>query len=151
VPVPASLRIAWASPASALGLVMTALLLPFGAELRVLKGVLEVCLRSRSSSSGSQESDRRLPFAAITFGHVVIARTHADHVRLRAHERVHVKQYERWAVLFLLAYPAESLLQLLLGRRPHLDNRFEVQARVQAAVSQGGAASRVSSPGESHP
>ena len=71
---------------------------------------------------------------------MVIARTHTDHVRLRAHERVHVRQYGRWGVLFLLAYPAESLLQLLLGHHPYLDNRFEVQARVQSAIGRGEAA-----------
>jgi hypothetical protein len=42
---------------------------------------------------------------------------------------VHVAQFERWGLLFLLAYPGESLLQLLRGRRPYLDNRFEVEAR----------------------
>ena len=57
---------AWAAPASALGLALTALLLPFGADLRVLEGVLEVCLRVRSTSSSGRESRRRLAFAAIT-------------------------------------------------------------------------------------
>ena len=72
-------------------------------------------------------------FSAITFGHVVLAASEQDQNHLRSHERAHVKQYERWGPLFLLAYPAESAMQLLRGRRPYLDNRFEVQAREQAA------------------
>jgi len=72
---------------------------------------------------------------------VVIAATPGDQDRLRAHERVHVRQYERWGALLLLAYPAESFWQLLLGRRPYLDNRFEVQARASSeGVSKSGEA-----------
>ena len=49
--------------------------------------------------------------------------------RWRAHERVHVAQYERWGPLFLPAYFASSLWQWLRGRRAYWDNRFEVEAR----------------------
>jgi hypothetical protein len=38
--------------------------------------------------------------------------------------------------LLLLAYPAESLLQFVLGRRPYEDNRFERQARRRALEAQ---------------
>jgi hypothetical protein len=65
----------------------------------------------------------------------------AEQEHHRLHEQVHVEQYERWGALFLLAYPAESLLQLSLGRRAYWDNRFEVQARSLAARSHSGAAS----------
>ena len=49
--------------------------------------------------------------------------------QLRAHEQEHVRQYERWGVVFFLAYPASSLIQLLRGRHPYWLNHFEVQAR----------------------
>ena len=55
--------------------------------------------------------------------------------RLRRHEQAHVLQYERWGLLFFVAYPAESLRQWQCRRRPYIDNRFEVQAREAAARS----------------
>jgi len=127
VNAPALLKYLWAAPATLLGLVLAAAATPFGAALKVRAGVLEVTLAPRRGARSHRAL--MLPFVAVTLGHVVIARTTTDQHRLRAHERVHVAQYERWGPLFLLAYPAESALQLFLGRRPYLDNRFELQAR----------------------
>ena len=70
-----------------------------------------------------------LRFDAITFGHVVLA---VDRERLdacRRHERVHVRQYERWGALFFVLYAASSVRQWLRGRSPYLDNCFEREAR----------------------
>jgi hypothetical protein len=93
-----------------------------GARVRAQHGVLEVAWRHGPWLA-------RAPFVAITFGHMVLGRSHAELSRLRAHEHAHVRQYERWGVLFLLLYPASSVWQLLRGRRPYLDNVFEVDAR----------------------
>jgi hypothetical protein len=41
---------------------------------------------------------------------------------------VHVRQYERWGVLFFPLYAASSLWQLARGRDPYRDNRFEREA-----------------------
>lgn len=124
----------WAAPASLLGLALALPLLALGGRMVWRDGVIEVSARDRRSNSrpGMRAQPPRLPFDAITFGHVVLARSAALHDALRAHERVHVRQYERWGALFLVAYPAESLLQWARGRRPYLDNRFEVSARQQA-------------------
>ena len=120
-------RYAWAAPATLVGMLLAVAALPFGATMRRHTGVIEVTL---VPGSGEPRRERpALPFVAITFGHAVIARTADDHARLRSHERVHVAQYERWGAMFLLAYPAESAYQWLRGRRPYLDNRFEVEAR----------------------
>jgi hypothetical protein len=121
------LKYLWALPTSVIGLVFAAFARPLGARVRLHEGVVEVTLAPHPGSR--LRPTRWLPFEAITFGHVVIARTAHEQAHLRAHERVHVAQYERWGPLLLLAYPAESLLQLLRGRRPYLDNRFEAQAR----------------------
>lgn len=121
------LKYAWASPATALGLAVAAYAKLAGSPVRVKHGLVEVALRPGRPAHGPRRA--RLPFCAITLGHVVIARCEEDHDRCRAHERVHVAQYERWGPLFLVAYPAESFYQLLRGRRPYLDNRFEVAAR----------------------
>lgn len=91
-------------------------------------GVIEVALREPGQS---RRFLRALPFSGITFGHTVIATTAQELDRLRVHEHEHVRQYELWGVAFFLAYPLESLWQLLRGRRPYLDNRFEIQARAK--------------------
>jgi hypothetical protein len=122
------LRYIWAAPASAVGLLLASPALLVGAaNIACNSGALEVTLRTRRLRA--PHGPRWLPFAAITFGHVVIAVGSEEQRLLRAHERVHVAQYERLGPLFLLAYPAESLLQLMRGRRPYLDNRFELEAR----------------------
>lgn len=115
-------RYAWAAPCSAVGLVLAGLLWRSGGRVRAVAGILEVapCPRRRHG---------RQPFAAITLGHVVLGTDLDTLARLRGHELVHVRQYERWGPLFFLAYPAASLWQWSRGRRPYWDNPFEVAAR----------------------
>lgn len=112
----------WASPNTLIGLALGLLLLPFGARLRIVDGVIEIAARRAPPR-------RRWPFTAITFGHVVLG-THAQELqRLRAHERVHVRQCERWGPLFLPAYLLAGAWQWLRGRDAYWDNPFEVEAR----------------------
>jgi hypothetical protein len=112
----------WASPTTLIGLVFGLLLMPFGARMRIVDGVIEIAAQRR-------QPRRRWPFAAITFGHVVLG-THAQELqRLRAHERVHVRQCERWGPLFLPAYLLAGAWQWLRGRDAYWDNPFEVEAR----------------------
>lgn len=118
----------WAAPASLLGLAVALPWLALGGRMALREGVLEITAPDRATLPGRGRRGAAL-FDAITFGHVVLARNAAAHEALRAHERVHVRQYERWGALFLVAYPAESLLQWARGRRAYLDNRFEVEAR----------------------
>lgn len=65
---------------------------------------------------------------AITFGHVILARNAALAQRLRAHEQVHVRQYERWGVFFPAAYVASSAIAWARGHDPYRDNVFEQEA-----------------------
>jgi len=78
---------------------------------------------------------RGLPFsgsvAAITLGHVVIGVSPRALLLTRAHERAHVRQFERWGVLLLLLYPLAGLWVGLLGRHPYRDNPFERNARAE--------------------
>jgi len=97
------------------------------------RGALEVTLSRRRHG---RVPYRVLPFRAITFGHVIIAIGQEDMERSRAHEQAHVRQYERWGILFFLAYPASSVWQLLRGRKAYRDNCFEVQARRLGAARQ---------------
>jgi hypothetical protein len=71
---------------------------------------------------------------AITLGHVIIARDAPTATRLRTHEQVHVRQYERWGVLFPFAYLVASAIAVLRGGDAYRDNVFEREAfRVQLA------------------
>jgi hypothetical protein len=119
---PRLLAYLWAAPCSVLGLVLALPMLITGARMRPQQGVIEVAWRHGPTGA-------RWPFVAITFGHVVLGRSHRELAQLRAHEHAHVRQYERWGALFLLLYPASSLWQWLRGRRPYLDKVFEVEAR----------------------
>jgi hypothetical protein len=67
--------------------------------------------------------------AAITLGHVVVGVSLAALDATRAHERAHVRQFERWGVLLLLLYPLAGLLAALRGGSPYFDNVFEREAR----------------------
>jgi hypothetical protein len=110
------------------GLALALATLMVGAQWRVERGVLEVGLLRRPSRHTRPRRDA-LRFCAITLGHVVIGIDADTLARWRAHERVHVRQYERWGALFFAAYPLASLWQILRGRRPYWDNPFEAQAR----------------------
>ncbi len=113
----------WPLPWTAVGLLLGAAALALGARAHVQAGVLEVSggLLGRLAARGVG------PFnvLAITLGHVVLGSSAAVLGQLRAHEHVHVRQYERWGPLFVPAYLADSLWQLLRGRHPYRDNRFE--------------------------
>ena len=123
-------RFAWVSPCSALGFLLALPVLAGGGSARRVAGVLEVAVRR--GCLPERTLLRRLPFAAITLGHVVVGVSTADLDRLRAHEHAHVRQYERWGAAFLLAYPFASLIALLRGGHPYRNNRFEREAHLAA-------------------
>lgn len=130
--VPQLLRVAWAAPCSAIGLVLGGVLLLAGGRARVVDGAVEIALRPARADCG-----RRLAackFRAITFGHVILGVTGAELDAYRAHEQVHVRQYERLGPLFLLAYPLASLWAWWRGGDPYWHNRFEVEARRHSAT-----------------
>ena len=119
-------RYAWAAPTTALGLVVVVAGLR-RAHLRVVDGVLEAhgpalawLLTHLTLMEGGA--------AALTLGHVVIARDDWSLESTRAHERVHVRQCETWGPFFVPAYLAASLSAFLRGRHFYFDNRFEVEA-----------------------
>lgn len=116
----------WAAPATLVGLAFAALALAGGARARWIEGALEV------GGGRARAAILRLPeglrFGAITFGHVIIGLDAEVLERVRSHEQVHVRQYERWGLLFFPLYLGSSLWQLLRGRDPYRDNRFEREA-----------------------
>lgn len=119
------LAYAWAAPYSVLGLLFALLAMLAGGRAQVRHGVLELC----GGRLGALLSRLPMHFCAITFGHVILALDARTLVAVRAHERVHVRQYELWGPLFIPAYLLASLWQLALGRSAYRDNFFERQAR----------------------
>jgi hypothetical protein len=122
----AVLRYAWALPATAVGLLAAACALCAGASLQLVDGAFEVGGGRLAQIVRRTRRTRR--FVAITFGHVIIGVDHSTLRRVRAHERVHVQQYERWGPLFFPLYLGSSVVQWLCGRDPYADNRFEREA-----------------------
>ncbi len=68
----------------------------------------------------------------MTLGHVVLGLNPSTLEATRAHERVHVRQCERWGPFFLPAYGLASLLAAVRGGDAYRDNRFEREAYDQA-------------------
>lgn len=66
--------------------------------------------------------------AAMTLGHIVIGRDQQCLDSTRPHERVHVRQCERWGPLFIPAYLFFSLRLLIRGGDAYRDNPFEREA-----------------------
>jgi hypothetical protein len=122
----------WVAPVTVVGLLLAVLARLSGGTVRWHTGVVESC-----GGMLAWLLARPLPFsgpvAAMTLGHVVIAASPQALAETRAHERVHVRQFERFGVAFLAAYPLASLWAWLDGGDPYLDNVFEREARALAA------------------
>jgi hypothetical protein len=111
----------WPSPytlsAIALGLLL-------GGRFRKVDGVIEI--------HGPLVADMLgrlfVPALAITLGHAVLGQSERALELTRKHERVHVRQYERWGLLFVPAYVTISLLLYLRGRDGYRENPFEIEA-----------------------
>src|SRR5437016_13739549 len=117
----------WALPTTAVGLVVGAPALVSGGKMRWVDGVLEI--------HGGFVSHFLLEWtllkggaSAMTLGHVVLGRDRAALDWSRSHERVHVRQCERWGPLFLPAYGVASALILWRGGDAYMDNPFEREA-----------------------
>jgi hypothetical protein len=116
----------WASPNSLLGLFIGGAMILLGARVGRVAGVLEIAGGLLGTLLGPARI--ALPWRAITLGHVILAIDAASLEASRAHEHVHVRQYEQWGPFFLPAYVASSVWQLACGRRCYRDNWFERQA-----------------------
>lgn len=117
----------WAFPATLLGLCFVPLAWLTGGKTKFVRGVIEVhgglvtvFLRGGIPFFGSA--------AAMTLGHVILGCDQQCLDQSRAHEQVHVRQYERWGPFMLPVYLLASLLLHLRGFDPYLDNPFEREA-----------------------
>jgi hypothetical protein len=65
---------------------------------------------------------------AMTLGHVVLGRSEQAMEITRAHERVHVRQCERWGPFFIPAYFLAGLIVIFRGGHGYRNNWFEREA-----------------------
>jgi hypothetical protein len=131
LPLQQLLKVGWALPCSLVGLGVAAPILLCGGKVTLVSSAVAVTWAE--SGSRCRTWTTRLPFRALTLGHVILAVTSGELHQLLPHELVHVRQYERWGMFFFPAYAASSMWQLLIGRRAYWDNWFEVQARERSA------------------
>jgi len=122
------LRYLWPLPVTLLGMLVASIARGSGGAIQRVDGVLESAggwpawvLRHGFPFSGA--------VAAITLGHVVLGVSLEALTATRAHERAHVRQFERWGVLLLALYPLAGLLAWVRGGHPYRDNWFEREAR----------------------
>lgn len=124
----------WAFPTTFLGLLFVPLSLAGRGRIQVVRGVIEI-----HGPWIAWLLKRAVPIAggvsAMTLGHVVIARDQRCLDSSRRHERVHVRQCERWGPLFVPAYLIAGLLARVRGGDPYLDNPFEREASRAGALS----------------
>jgi len=122
---------AWVAPNTALGLLLGLVMISLGGKVQFIDGVAEF----HGGWVGNFFASRSHPFCfgAITVGHVILATCHNELSALRAHEHVHVRQYERWGIFFLPAYALSSLWELCHGRNGYWNNCFEKQAYAEEA------------------
>ena len=111
----------WASPYTVAGITIGLLL---GGRFQVVDGVIEIF----GPRIAGILMRMVIPALALTFGHVVFGQTEAALNLTRAHERVHVRQYERWGIAFVPAYLICWLILSLRGRDGYRENPFEVEA-----------------------
>jgi hypothetical protein len=127
--VAALLAYLWASPITVLGLCLGLLSVVSGGQWQARGGVVEVwgglarwLLRGNRCWRGG---------AAMALGHVILARDRGCLERSNSHERVHVRQFERWGVFLLPAYLLIGWWLALRRYDPHLDHPFEREAYPQ--------------------
>lgn len=118
----------WAVPVSILGGLIALVARGTGGSLGIVDGVIEA-----AGGWPARVMRRGFPFSgavsAMTLGHVVIGTSPGALCATRTHERAHVRQFERWGLLLLLAYPLAGVAAWLRGGDPYHDNYFEREAR----------------------
>lgn len=124
----------WALPVTLLGMLVALIARSSGGTLLRVEGVLEA-----AGGWPAWVLRRGFPFsgavAAITLGHVVVGVSLDALTATRAHERAHVRQFERWGVLLLFLYPLAGLLAWARGGHPYRDNVFECEARAAESAA----------------
>jgi hypothetical protein len=126
-----AIKYLWAFPVTFFGLVAAGLTALTGGSVQVVSGVVE---------AGGGFAERlievllRRKVSCMTVGHVILGLDPENLARARAHERVHVEQYEKWGALFIPLYIGSSLWAWSHGKHRYRDNVFEREAYSRAPV-----------------
>lgn len=118
-------QVIWTAPNTLLGLLIGVLNLLAGGRMRWRIGAIE-CSGGIVRRLFGGIPNRRI--IAMTLGHVILGIDEDALESVTNHERVHVRQYERWGVLFLPAYAIASIVAWRRGQDPYRGNMFEVEA-----------------------
>jgi hypothetical protein len=113
----------WAFPVTVFGLLLSVLAVATGGSIQLRHGVVEAWggvigwwLQGGRFHRGG---------AAMTLGHVILARDADCLDQSRTHELAHVRQYERWGPLLLPAYWTLAAWLWFRGFHPYLDHPWE--------------------------
>lgn len=110
----------WALPVTCVGLFLALCGRATGGSIKVHDGVVE--------SQGGVLCTLLRRGAAMTLGHVILARNEQCLTKSRRHERVHVRQFEVWGPLLIpVAWCIGAWLRYC-GLDPYLDHPFELAA-----------------------
>jgi hypothetical protein len=125
-------RYLWALPNTLIGLLLLPFVVITNGRWQIVDGVLELhgtlvafILAHLVPIPGGA--------AAMTLGHVVLGRDAKALDLCRTHERVHVRQCERWGPAFIPAYFLAAAYGMLTGRGGYTGNFFERQALESSA------------------
>lgn len=124
-----ALGIAWALPLSVFGALLALPVFLLRGKAQLIK-TPTVAILVRGPFADKMLS--RHPFGAMTamaLGHVIIAEHQGLSTRILIHELAHVRQAERWGILFPIAYLVSSAWAAIRGRDAYWHNVFEIAAR----------------------
>lgn len=125
--------ILWACPYSLLGITVGLFGILSGGRGRFRGGALEFY------GGSTAWLVRHLPpgptTQGLTLGHVIIGQTAEGLDDCAEHERVHVRQFERWGPMMGPAYLLASAWQWWIGGDAYYDNPFEQQAYREAPAA----------------
>jgi hypothetical protein len=117
----------WASPVTAVGLLLALAAILSGGSMHLRSGVVEVTgglvawlLRGNRLWRGG---------AAMALGHVILARNPECLEESRSHEVCHIRQFERWGPLLVPVYWLVSAWLWFRGCHPYLDHPLEPPPR----------------------
>src|SRR5947208_3186958 len=121
----------WAGPTTLLGLIVAALAALTRGRCEAREGILGVW----GGFAKWFLSSRPVRAKAMALGHVVLALDRRELEAHWTHEREHVRQAEKWGLVFIPAYLLASVWASLRGRHYYTDNWFEKDANRKSATS----------------
>jgi hypothetical protein len=121
----------WAFPVTVVGVGLAILAGLSGGDVHLRGGIIEA---SGGRLHGLLRGGRIFRGgAAMTLGHVILARDAACLELSRRHEQAHVRQFERWGLLLPPVYCVLAWWLAMRGYDPHLDHPFETEAYDQSS------------------